>query len=211
MSSSMHFLTQSKAGGPIMIPLLLCSLGVWAVAFLKWKSIQALHQEIQLLAGKIPQLIQEKKLHEAKGLCHTVALLGPAMEAVLTGSGQGGHRREQWQSKVQRRLSESMLKAKQGAWMMGTVGALAPFIGLFGTVVGIISSFESISSSGKSGFSVVAAGLSEALVATAAGIAVAVMAVALYNYFQNKFSQVQIKARHLLEDLMDLLEQGHGL
>ena len=71
--------------------------------------------------------------------------------------------------------------------------------------MGIIKSFQSIASSGKSGFAVVAAGLSEALIATAAGIIVAVMAVILYNFFQNKLTKVNTEIKNRMQDLMDLM------
>lgn len=69
-------------------------------------------------------------------------------------------------------------------WLLGTVGASAPFVGLFGTVVGIVRAFENIARSGAAGFNVVAGGIAEALVATAAGIVVAIVAVVAYNWLQ---------------------------
>src|SRR5262249_51409266 len=69
---------------------------------------------------------------------------------------------------------------------LGTIGSSAPFIGLLGTVVGIIKSFHTMSVAGTGGFSVVAGGISEALVATAAGLVVAIIAVMSYNYLQTK-------------------------
>ena len=75
-------------------------------------------------------------------------------------------------------------------WILGTVASSAPFIGLLGTVVGIIKSFESMSIAGTGGFAVVAAGISEALVATALGLAVAIIALIFYNYFQTRIASV---------------------
>ena len=68
--------------------------------------------------------------------------------------------------------------------MLGTIGSLAPFIGLFGTVWGILKSFHDMSVQGSGGFAVVAGGISEALVATAVGLLVAILALAAYNYLQ---------------------------
>jgi biopolymer transport protein ExbB/TolQ len=67
---------------------------------------------------------------------------------------------------------------------LGTVASSAPFIGLLGTVIGIIKSFESMAIVGTGGFAVVAAGISEALVATALGLGIAIIALIFYNYFQ---------------------------
>jgi biopolymer transport protein ExbB len=69
-------------------------------------------------------------------------------------------------------------------WILGTIGSSAPFIGLFGTVVGIIRAFQDMAEHGAGGFEVVAAGISEALVATAAGLFVAIIALLFFNYLQ---------------------------
>jgi biopolymer transport protein ExbB len=81
-------------------------------------------------------------------------------------------------------------KLKKHLWILGTVASSAPFIGLLGTVIGIIRSFESMAVAGTGGFAVVAAGISEALVATALGLAVAIIAVIFYNYFQTRLGSL---------------------
>ncbi|MGI9590799.1 MAG: MotA/TolQ/ExbB proton channel family protein [Myxococcota bacterium] len=73
---------------------------------------------------------------------------------------------------------------KRGLWIVGTIGSLAPYVGLFGTVVGIIRAFQDMAEHGAGGFEIVAAGISEALVATAAGLFVAIVALLFFNYLQ---------------------------
>jgi biopolymer transport protein ExbB len=85
-------------------------------------------------------------------------------------------------------MFEETQKLKKHLWILGTVASSAPFIGLLGTVVGIIKAFENMAVAGTGGFAVVAAGISEALVATALGLAVAIIAVIFYNYFQTRIS-----------------------
>lgn len=85
-------------------------------------------------------------------------------------------------------MFEETQKLKKNLWILGTVASSAPFIGLLGTVVGIIKSFESMAVAGTGGFAVVAAGISEALVATALGLGVAIIAVIFYNYFQTRIA-----------------------
>jgi biopolymer transport protein ExbB len=85
-------------------------------------------------------------------------------------------------------MFEETQKLKKHLWILGTVASSAPFIGLLGTVVGIIKSFESMAVAGTGGFAVVAAGISEALVATALGLGVAIIAVIFYNYFQTRIA-----------------------
>jgi len=87
-------------------------------------------------------------------------------------------------------MFEETQKLKKHLWILGTVASSAPFIGLLGTVVGIIKSFESMAIAGTGGFAIVAAGISEALVATALGLAVAIIAVIFYNYFQTRISSL---------------------
>jgi biopolymer transport protein ExbB len=87
-------------------------------------------------------------------------------------------------------MFEEAQRLKKNLWILGTVASSAPFIGLLGTVVGIIKSFESMAVAGTGGFAVVAAGISEALVATALGLAVAIIAVIFYNYFQTRIANL---------------------
>jgi len=85
-------------------------------------------------------------------------------------------------------MFEETQKLKKHLWILGTVASSAPFIGLLGTVVGIIKAFENMAVAGTGGFAVVAAGISEALVATALGLGVAIIALVFYNYFQTRIS-----------------------
>jgi biopolymer transport protein ExbB/TolQ len=85
-------------------------------------------------------------------------------------------------------MFEETQKMRKHLWILGTVASSAPFIGLLGTVVGIIKSFENMAVAGTGGFAVVAAGISEALVATALGVGVAIIALIFYNYFQTRIA-----------------------
>lgn len=89
--------------------------------------------------------------------------------------------------------------------LLGTIAAAAPFIGLLGTVIGIIRAFRAISVSGSGGPQVVAAGIAEALVATALGLFVAIPALVAYNYFSTKIRRttenIEICADELVETL----------
>jgi biopolymer transport protein ExbB len=91
---------------------------------------------------------------------------------------------EDLQSVLATSRQELAADLKRGLWVIGTIGSLAPYVGLFGTVVGIIRAFQDMAEHGAGGFEVVAAGISEALVATAAGLAVAIIALLFFNYLQ---------------------------
>jgi len=85
---------------------------------------------------------------------------------------------------------EEKMKMERYVSVLGTMGNIAPFIGLFGTVVGIIRAFHDLAVSGTGGPSVVAAGIAEALITTAAGLVVAIPAVISYNYFLRRVGTI---------------------
>jgi len=103
------------------------------------------------------------------------------------------------------RRFEEMERLKGSLWVLGTVASSAPFIGLFGTVVGIVKAFHHMAVLGSGGFTVVAGGISEALIATALGLVVAIVALIFYNYFQTRLERIEaaltIGAARLLEAL----------
>jgi biopolymer transport protein ExbB/biopolymer transport protein TolQ len=101
---------------------------------------------------------------------------------------------------------------KRGLSGLATIGATAPFVGLFGTTVGIINAFEGMSSEKTAGLSAVAGGISEALVTTAFGLFVAVPAVWAYNWFTNKVEAFSIEMTNSSSELIDyfIKQQGAG-
>jgi biopolymer transport protein ExbB/TolQ len=98
---------------------------------------------------------------------------------------------------------------KRGLGGLATIGATAPFIGLFGTVVGIVNAFTGMASSGSGGLAAVSAGISEALVTTAVGLAVAIPAVMAFNYFTERLERFTIEMNNAAQELIDFfLKQG---
>lgn len=92
---------------------------------------------------------------------------------------------------------------KRYLWALGTVGTSAPFVGLFGTVVGILKAFQQLSMSGAGGgFKVVSQGIAAALVATAAGILVAIYAVVAYNYFVARVAAISVQYKLYCEEFL---------
>lgn len=92
-------------------------------------------------------------------------------------------------------------------FFLATTGSSTPFIGLFGTVWGIMTSFKDIGMRGSASLAVVAPGISEALVATAAGLAVAIPAVIFYNYFSNRVMEVESEMESFSTDFINLIER----
>ncbi len=94
-------------------------------------------------------------------------------------------------------LAMEKLRMERGLTFLGTVGSNAPFIGLFGTVLGIIRAFRDLSMNQQEGAAVVMAGISEALVATAVGLFVAIPAVVAYNFLQRRIKEIISNANSL--------------
>lgn len=95
-------------------------------------------------------------------------------------------------------------------WMLGTIAASAPFIGLFGTVLGIMASFRDIADAGGGGFAVVSRGLSEALITTAFGIIVAVEALVFYNFLQTRCAHMAFRIKIISEEFLEVLQETHA-
>ena len=101
--------------------------------------------------------------------------------------------------------SEAIVHAelKRGVSSLATIGSTAPFVGLFGTVVGIINAFRGIASEKSAGLGAVSAGISEALVTTAVGLFVAVPAVWMFNYFNSKLEAFDVEMGNSSSELID--------
>jgi biopolymer transport protein ExbB len=116
------------------------------------------------------------------------------------------------ESAVERERTQVGLRLKRNLWILGTIGAVTPFVGLFGTVAGIMRSFKDlgldVESGGSGGTAAVMTGISEALIATAAGILVAVQAVVLYNYFQARLARVAVELRLIADEFVELLRDA---
>jgi biopolymer transport protein ExbB len=109
---------------------------------------------------------------------------------------------------------EELEALKGPLWVLGTVSSSAPFIGLFGTVIGIVKAFHNMAIMGSGGFSVVAAGISEAVIATALGLGVAILAVIFYNYFQTRIERIEAAltiASNRVLDAIHLGRQANGV
>ncbi len=104
---------------------------------------------------------------------------------------------------IQRATALTANDLKKGIPSLATIGATAPFVGLLGTVVGIINAFHSIGVTGSGGLGAVSAGISEALIETALGLVVAIPAVWLYNYFTGRLEYFNVEMDNSSSELVD--------
>ena len=108
---------------------------------------------------------------------------------------------------LRRASNTEMTRMTQMVPFLATTGNTAPFIGLFGTVWGIMNSFAGIGQRGSASLAVVAPGISEALVATAAGLAAAIPAVIAFNFFMNKIRIVETELQSFAADFLNIIER----
>jgi biopolymer transport protein ExbB len=171
-------------GGLTVYPLLLGSVLTLAIFLERLWRFRGLQEKTRSLTKAMIEAVVRRDLERAEKLCKDSGL--PIAEIFL----EAMHWRNVPLEDLERVLSTSRQEAahtlRRGLWLVGTIGSLAPYIGLFGTVVGIIRAFADMAEHGAGGFEVVASGISEALVATAAGLAVAIIALAIYNYLQTR-------------------------
>ncbi len=186
-----------QAGGPTLVIIILCSVLVVAFAIERFLFLAALRRKIPgllalLLKTPRPTLPEVAAVPDVLQKPFQVLLSRRSQESV-----------ENWRGRLHRALQETTLELKRFLWVMATVGAMAPFLGLLGTVLGIMRSFTAMGISGKSGFNVIASGLAQALATTAAGILVAIVAVALFNYFQTRIAGIRVRLTNALDDILD--------
>jgi len=190
-----------------MIPLFILSIIVWAVAierFIAYKNWLKKNQEFLL---QFQNLWLKKDLQACKKACESSKTeVSRLAYEILKNEKEIQALSEKTLARIERLRDEQMQLLKKNLWILGTIGSATPFVGLFGTVVGIIKAFQSIAETGSGGFSVVAAGISEALIATAGGILVAVIAVFFYNYFLVKVSKFQFYLGQFTEELIEIFE-----
>ena len=197
------------SGGFTIYPLVICSLVVWVVIFERIWNYRRLGHHLRAFHLEAMNALLRKDIPSIYSLCQRHADL-PTARLVLAAleklSSSDAKLKMRWLDSLERSRQLINLELRQNFWLLGTIGSCAPFIGLFGTVVGVLRSFQEMGRTGVGGFSTVAAGISESLVATAAGIVVAVVAVMAYNAFQTRWSSLVLVIRLNLEELCEILE-----
>ena len=207
-----------ESGGFVMYPLLICSLAIWAVIFERSWRFRSLSRNLEPFYSKAVELALKNDRKDLERHCLENGSLPTSRvisEAIHRLGSDNVKVRKNWLRAVERKRLAENQDLKKGLWVLGTIGSAAPFIGLFGTVLGILQSFGDIARTGKGGFAVVAGGISEALIATAAGIVVAVIAVMAFNTFQTRWSALVLRIRLQTEEFLEMLsekstEEVHG-
>ncbi len=196
------------SGGAVMYVLVLCSLLSWAVIFERIWSFRKLGHDLRHFYLEALNILLRNDREALKRFCDNNSQI-PTSRILLVGlerlQSKDERIRSNWMAAVERRRQMLNQELKRNLWVLGTIGSAAPFIGLFGTVLGILESFQEMARTGSGGFAVVAAGISSSLIATAAGIVVAVIAVMAFNAFQTRWSSLVLTIRLHTEEFTEVL------
>ena len=201
---------------PRIVIWILLIMSVYAIAigieriFVYWKA----KKQSNILLRLISKLWQEGKIEESIKLCSDKKFKNSHLAKVLVAG--LGELQFQEESKapyaeivesakraIERATIKSVAEFRRGLNGLATIGSTAPFVGLFGTVFGIITAFNDMAVSGSGGIGTVAAGISEALVTTGAGIGVAVIAVWFFNMLLNKVEVFTGEMANASSELID--------
>ena len=158
-----------------------------------------------LHGGAVQELIDSMGPHQDSHVARVVSAGILEYDGVRQTGGDPVASLELVTSALEDAKAETLIQMKRGLGFLATIGSTAPFIGLFGTVVGIISAFRGIAATGSGGMAVVSGGISEALVATALGIFVAIPAVVGFNHFTGRLETVQVEMNRAASQLVNCL------
>jgi biopolymer transport protein ExbB/TolQ len=158
-----------------------------------------------LHGGEAQELMDAARLHENSYVAQVVSAGILEYDGVRQSGGHSAASLELVTSALRDSMSETLIQLKRGLGFMATTSSAAPFIGLFGTVVGIINAFQSIAATGSGGMSVVSGGIAEALVSTALGIFVAIPALVAYNHFMGKIENFHVEMNRASSQLVNRL------
>jgi biopolymer transport protein ExbB/TolQ len=205
---------------PKGVVFLLLIMSVWSLAVMIDRALyfSAARKQSREFAPKVAGALKEGRLDEAIKVAdrskksHLAEVVTAGLQE-FRNYGSGGTVTEDQVEASQRALerSEAIVhaKLKRGLGGLATIGSTAPFIGLFGTVIGILDAFQSIATNKTSGIGAVAGGISEALVTTAFGLFVAIPAAMAFNYFTNRVEAFDVEMDNSSSELVDyFLKQG---
>jgi biopolymer transport protein ExbB len=203
-----------KNGSASMWIIVACSVIALAVAVERAIALWGFAGKARTLADAVTRALYRGDLDDGRAHCERSG--SPAADvflaALVAATPRPGQRGPPAPSRVaaavDRERQQVNLKLRRNLWILGTVGATAPFVGLFGTVVGIMHAFRQMALTGQGGFAVVAAGISEALVTTAGGIAVAIEAVVLYNFLNVHVGKLALQLKLLTEEYLEIVREA---
>ncbi len=193
-----------EVAGPTLSFMLAVSIITMAIALERWLNLLRARSALRRVEDKVLEAARRGDIEESRRVAD--GLPSPVREVFAAGLDRAlGRTRGEFATAMARESKRAVARLRAGLWLLGSVGALMPFAGLLGTVVGVMGSFQAIGSSGQGGFSVVSAGISEALVATAAGLFVAIEAVFFFNVLGQQAAGISRDLNLAVDELGELI------
>ena len=198
---------------------LLAFMSIWgmSITIRNWWNLRKAQKETRKFAPEFSQFLEEDNLVEAIKLAegykksHVARVLGGALGEVKPLIMDGSVTVADINS-AERAVERNMMiitsELKRGLAVLATVGSTAPFVGLLGTTMGVVNAFQGMATSGSGGIAAISSGISEALLTTAFGLAVALPAVWAFNYFTNKVENLVVEMTYTSKELIDYLIRG---
>jgi biopolymer transport protein ExbB len=209
LNELLHYL---RLGGVTLALLLLASVVALGVAIERLIALWGASERSHTLGEAVHKHLLRGDLTAARTAVERSD--APVSDIFLAGLNRADRARtniESVQGAVERERAQVGMRLRRNLWVLATIGSITPFVGLFGTVAGIMRSFKDlgldVAAGGTGGTASVMTGISEALIATAVGILVAVQAMVFYNYFQARLSRVSVELRLLGEEFVELLKE----
>lgn len=201
-----HLLGVLSHGGVAMYPLLFCSVLALAIIIERGVVIGRAGVPVGPLVQHLREALQRGDWGEARRICRKAP--APLRAVASSGLDKAGRPPQEVDDAMAHAGNLALQDLESNLPVLGTIGSVAPFIGLLGTVLGIMRAFRDIQARGQAGTAIVAGGVSEALVATAAGLVVAIVAVVAYNTFLNRLSRLETQLDAARSELFYLFTEG---
>ena len=194
-----------KAGGWVMWPIIACSIAALAIIGERFWSLQKKYVSPPNLVTQIQQWLERKQLDQARiTLLQQSSPLGRVLAAGLINR---DHEREIVKESIEDAGRHVVPELDRYLNSLGTIASISPFLGLLGTVLGMIEMFAGISTHGVGDPAIVAGGIAQALITTAAGLGVAIPTVMFYRYFRARVNELLLDMEQQAIRLIEIL---HG-
>lgn len=194
-----------RAGGWVMWPIIACSIAALAIIGERLWSLQRKYVAPPNLVSQVQQWLERRQLDETRiQLLRESSPLGRILAAGLVNR---SHDREIIKESIEDAGRHVVPDLDRYLNSLGTIAAISPFLGLLGTVLGMIEMFAGISAHGVGDPAVVAGGIAQALITTAAGLGVAIPSVMFYRYFRGRVNELLVDMEQQAVRLVEIL---HG-
>jgi biopolymer transport protein ExbB len=203
MFANLTFWQLLVKGGWTMAVLLIFSVASWFIIFERAIRYRQAKLDLETFMNKIKKMAQSRHWVEAGDLCQETP--GPVAATLKAGLRHMEKGVVSAREAMERASALELIRLEHMLSTLATIGSVSPFVGLFGTVLGIINAFTALAGNAAAGPAVVANGIAEALVATAAGLFTAVPAVIAYNFFIRRVTRFDTEMATAASDLLDVM------